>query len=227
MLEFIIGPFVNIMLFMYSLLGQNFGLTIIVFTIVIRLLTFPFTRSQTKSTQALQEMQNSDKWKKIQEKYKDDKEKLAQEQMKLYQEMGINPFGSCLPTLIQFPIIFALYYAVQRALAATPIPVLELARTSWLPNAAELIPLNNQFLWMDLSQPERLHVDFLPFPIPVLTILVVITFLPAIQDDPAVWWKQQSAGSGYGQHHDPDDAVDDGIFLVFILCRPGIVFLHG
>ena len=175
MLEFIIGPFVNIMLFMYSLLGQNFGLTIIVFTIVIRLLTFPFTRSQTKSTQALQEMQNSDKWKKIQEKYKDDKEKLAQEQMKLYQEMGINPFGSCLPTLIQFPIIFALYYAVQRALAATPIPVLELARTSWLPNAAELIPLNNQFLWMDLSQPERLHVDFLPFPIPVLTILVVIT----------------------------------------------------
>lgn len=175
MLEFIIGPFVNIMLFIYSVLGHNFGLTIIVFTVGIRLLTFPFNRSQMQSTAALQEMQNSEKWKKIQNKYKDDREKLAQEQMKLYQEMGVNPFGSCVPTLIQFPIIFALYYAVQRALAATPIPVLELARSSWLPNAAELIPLDNQFLWMDLSQPERLHLDFLPFPIPVLTILVVIT----------------------------------------------------
>jgi YidC/Oxa1 family membrane protein insertase len=175
MLEFIIVPFTNALLFIYSLLGQNFGLAIIVFTILVRLATYPFNASQIKSSRAIQELQKDPKWQKIQEKYKDDREKLAQEQMKIYQEKGINPLGSCLPTLIQLPIIFALYWSVTRALAATPIELLNFARGIALPNVAELIPLNSQFLWMDLGQPERLYLSFLPFGIPVLAIVVVIT----------------------------------------------------
>ena len=104
MLDPIINIFLNIMIWISQAIQsigieQSFGWTIILFTILIRLALYPFTASQVKSAQGLQEMQNSEKWQKIQKKYKDDKEKLAQEQMKLYQEMGINPLGSCLPTL--------------------------------------------------------------------------------------------------------------------------------
>lgn len=175
MLDIIIVPFTNVLVFLYDILGHNFGLAIIVFTILIKLVTYPLSVSQLRSARASQEMQNDPEWKKIQAKYKDNREKLAQEQMKFYQEKGINPLGACLPSLIQFPLLIAMYWAIQRALAATPLALLEFARGIALPNAASLIPLNSRFLWMDLSQPERLHLDFLPFAIPVLTILVVAT----------------------------------------------------
>jgi YidC/Oxa1 family membrane protein insertase len=176
MLDFIIIPFLNALVFIYGVLGENFGLAIIIFTIAVRLATYPFTAQQMKSAQGMQEMQKSKKWQDIQKKYKGDKEKLAQEQMKLYQELGINPLGSCLPTLLQLPIIFALYWAVTRTLASTPLQLLQLTRDISLGNAAQLIPLNSHFLWMDLSQPERWFPSFLPdVGIPVLAIIVVIT----------------------------------------------------
>jgi YidC/Oxa1 family membrane protein insertase len=170
----IINPMVNTLLWIYSTLGHNFGLAIILFTLVVRLITYPLTAQQMKGAQAMQEMQKSKKWQEVQKKYKDNKEKLAQEQMALYKEMGINPFGSCLPTLIQFPIIIGLYQAVIRALAVAPIQLLDLS-THIYPfiKASSLIPLNNRFLWMDLSQPERLFV--FGFGVPVLAVLVVIT----------------------------------------------------
>ena len=170
----IIDPMVNTLLWIYSILGHNFGLAIIIFTLLIRLLTYPLTAQQMKSAQAMQEMQKSKKWQEIQKKYKDNREKLAQEQMSLYKEMGVNPFGSCLPLLIQFPIIIGLYQAVISALAVTPIQLLDLSSHTYpFINAASLIPLNNRFLWMNLSQPERLPLFGIG--IPVLTILVVIT----------------------------------------------------
>jgi len=170
----IINPMVNALLWIYSAVGHNFGLAIILFTLLVRLITYPLTTQQMKGASAMQEMQKSKKWQEIQKKYKDNKEKLAQEQMALYKEMGINPFGSCLPTLIQFPIIIGLYQAVIRALAVTPIQLLDLS-THIYPfiNASSLIPLNNRFLWMDLSQPERLLV--FGFGVPILAVFVVIT----------------------------------------------------
>jgi len=175
MLDFLVVPFINALVFIYNLIGGNFGLAIIIFTILVRLALYPLTAKQVKAAQAQQELMKSKKWQDIQKKYKNDREKLAQEQMKIYQEMGVSPLSSCLPTLLQLPIIFALYWAVTRSLASTPIQLLELSRQLALPDVASLIPLNSSFLWMDLGQPERLHVDFLSFGIPVLAIVVVIT----------------------------------------------------
>jgi YidC/Oxa1 family membrane protein insertase len=94
--------------------------------------------------------------------------------MSLYKEMGVSPFGSCLPTLIQFPVLIGLYQAIIRALAVTPIQLLDLSNHIYpFVNASDLIPLNNGFLWMDLSQPERLMIFGVG--IPVLAVLVVIT----------------------------------------------------
>lgn len=173
----ILNPMINALLLIYSFLGQNFGLSIIVFTILVRLITYPLTAQQLKSTQAMQELQKSKKWQDMQKKYKDNREKLAQEQMKLYQEMGVSPFGSCLPTLIQFPIIIGLYQAIIRALAVTPIQLLDLSRHVYpFIDAAAFIPLNNRFLWMDLSLPEKdFGLAIAGIGIPILAILVVVT----------------------------------------------------
>jgi len=121
----IIDPMVNLLLLIYQWVGGQFGITIIAFTILVRLVTYPLTTQQMKSSQKMQQLQNSDKWKAIQKKFKDDREKLAQEQMKLYKEMGFNPLAPCLPTLIQFPIIIGLYQAITRALAVTPLQLLD------------------------------------------------------------------------------------------------------
>ncbi len=168
-----VGIFINVLLYIYQLVG-NFGVAIILFTILIRLLTHPLTVSQLKGTQKMQDLQKDKRWIEIQAKHKGDKEKLSQEQMKLYQELGINPLSSCLPTLIQFPIIIGLYQAVIQALASTPVELLKLTGHvyPWLLKVESLIPLNSQFLWMDLGSPERLNLPFLSFGIPVLAIVV-------------------------------------------------------
>lgn len=169
----IINPMLNTLLWIYSILG-NFGLAIILFTVIVRLITHPLTVRQLKSAQAMQDMQKSKKWQDLQKKYKNDKQKLQQEQMKLYQEMGVNPLGSCLPTLIQFPIIIGLYQSIIRALAVTPMQMVALFYNIYpFSTVSRLVPINSQFLWMDLSQPERFYVGDIG--IPVLAIIVLIT----------------------------------------------------
>jgi YidC/Oxa1 family membrane protein insertase len=169
----ILDPMINLLLWIYGLIG-NFGVAIIIFTIIIKLVTYPLTAKQLKSSQAMADLQKSSEWQDIQKMYKDKKEKLAQEQMRIYQEKGISPFGSCLPLLIQFPVIIGLYQAVIRALSVTPVQMLDLSKHVYpVIDIANLVPINNDFLWMDLSQPERLVLFGLP--IPILTILVVVT----------------------------------------------------
>jgi YidC/Oxa1 family membrane protein insertase len=175
-MDIIVNPMINILLLIYDFLGNNFGIAIIIFTALIRLLTYPLTASSLKSTQKMQELQASKRWKDIQKKHKDDKQKLQEEQMKMYQEVGFNPLGGCLPTLIQFPIIIGLYQAIINVMASGPIQLLTLSNRLYDFVPSSLIPLNSHFLWMDLGQPERLYLPFLPnFGIPVLTILVVIS----------------------------------------------------
>jgi YidC/Oxa1 family membrane protein insertase len=168
-----ISVFVNVLIWIYDVVGNNFGLAIILFTILIRIVTWPLNAQQMKGAAAMQEMQNDKEWQAIQKKYAKDKEKLAQEQMRIYRERGINPFGSCLPTLIQFPIIIALYQSITRALASTPLDLLKLSRSISLPNVSDLIPLNSKFLWMDLGRPESIAI--LGFAFPTLALIVAIT----------------------------------------------------
>jgi YidC/Oxa1 family membrane protein insertase len=168
-----ISLFVNVLIWIYDVVGHNFGLAIILFTILIRIVTWPLNAQQMKGAAAMQALQTDKDWQAIQKKYAKDKEKLAQEQMRVYREKGINPFGSCLPTLIQFPIIIALYQSIIRALASTPLDLLKLSRSISLPNVSELIPLNSKFLWMDLGRPEA--VTILGFALPTLALIVAIT----------------------------------------------------
>ncbi|MBT3189791.1 MAG: membrane protein insertase YidC [Anaerolineae bacterium] len=171
---YIIIPMTNVLLFIYEIIGHNFGIAIILFTILVRAITWPLTAQQLKGTQGMQELQKDKEWLSIQKKYKNDKEKLASEQMRIYKERGINPFGSCLPTIIQFPVIIGLYQSIIRSLAATPLSLLNMSRSlySFL-DISSVIPLNSKFLWMDLGRPES--IDVFGFALPTLAVIVVIT----------------------------------------------------
>ena len=151
----ILTPMTNVLIWIYDFFFNNFGIAIILFTIVIKLLTFPLTASQLKGQKKMTELNQSKKWQDIQKKYKDDKNKLAEEQMKIYKEMGINPLASCLPLLIQFPIMIGLYQSISLAMAQAPIQLLNLSRSiyAFIP-ASLVIPVNSQFLWLNLGLPE-------------------------------------------------------------------------
>ncbi|NMC30180.1 MAG: YidC/Oxa1 family membrane protein insertase [Pelolinea sp.] len=183
----IIKPFINTLLLIYNLTGENFGIAIIVFTILVKLITHPLIARQIKSSAALQDLQKDEEYLEMQKKYKNDKERLAQAQMDLYKKKGIKPFASCLPTLLQFPIIIGLYQSIIQTMGTAPLQVFNLVSKigmgmanffSFIPgvkNPFTLIPLNNNFLWMDLSQPDRVYIPGISFGIPVLAIFVVIT----------------------------------------------------
>jgi YidC/Oxa1 family membrane protein insertase len=173
-----VSIFGNILLFIYSLLSSvpgAFGWSIILFTILIRLATWPLNAQQMKSMKAMQEMQSSKEWKAIQKKYEKEPEKKNMELMRLQQERGISPFGGCLPLLIQMPILIAVYQSVSRALAVTPLNLLDLTRninTSIL-DVAKIIPLDSKFLWFDLGLPEFIPLGTFHFPL--LAIIVAAT----------------------------------------------------
>lgn len=88
----------------------SFGFSIILFTFIVKTLTYPLNLKQMRSARATQVLQP--KLKELQKKHGDDRQALAQAQMELYKEAGVNPLGGCLPMLVQMPIWFALYRAL-------------------------------------------------------------------------------------------------------------------
>ncbi len=123
-------------------LVQNYGLSIILFTILVKVLLLPLTIKQTKSTKAMQDIQP--KIQEIQTKYKDKPEKQQQEIMKIYTEAKINPLAGCLPLLIQMPILIALFSVLRE-----PVTYGVFADQAQFVNAAK------GFLWVkDLTTPD-------------------------------------------------------------------------
>src|SRR5215203_6124596 len=96
--------------FFYSL-GAPWWLSIVILTVIVRSLLFPLTVRQVKSMRAMQDLRPQ--MEKIRAKYKDNKQKQQEEIMKLYQESGVNPFGSCLPLLVQMPIFITMFYVIK------------------------------------------------------------------------------------------------------------------
>ena len=108
-------PLFNDLVILYQLIpGHDFGVAVILLTILTRLIIYPFMAQSLRSQKVLTDLQP--KIQEIQDKYKDDKEKQAQAIMETYRKEKINPFGGCLPLLIQLPILIALYQVFWRGL---------------------------------------------------------------------------------------------------------------
>ncbi len=126
MIDFIAGILGALIRLIYDIVGQNYGLSIIIFTILTKILLFPITYKQSKAMDEMNKLAPLEK--EIREKYKGNKEKMSEELMKVYEQHKVNPMGGCLPLLIQIPIIFAMFYIVKQPLTyiiQTPVEQLQ------------------------------------------------------------------------------------------------------
>jgi YidC/Oxa1 family membrane protein insertase len=152
-LEIIMRPMINSLALLYQLLFSNFGLSIIVFTILIRLAMIPLTIRQTRQMKKMQAIQP--KMKAIQEKYKgkkgDARRAMSSETMALYKNAGVSPVGCLGPMIIQMPIWIGFYRAILRTMPSTPEGMANLSGLfyGWNP-AISSIPIDSQFLGISL-----------------------------------------------------------------------------
>lgn len=101
-------PIFNVLVFIYNTLpNHDMGLSIIILTVLIKVVLHPLTHKQLMAQRSMQEMQP--KLNALKAKYKDDKQGMMQEQMKLFKEHKVNPLASCLPVLVQLPVLIAVY----------------------------------------------------------------------------------------------------------------------
>jgi YidC/Oxa1 family membrane protein insertase len=145
-------PALYLLNFFYGYVG-NYGIAIILVTVLIKILFWPIAQKGLKSMKNMQKIQP--KMAKLKEKYKDDSARLNQEMMSLYKTYKVNPLGGCLPMFLQIPVFFALYKVLLQAIELRHAPFM---------------------LWItDLSAPDRLMVGMdIPYlgGIPVLTLLM-------------------------------------------------------
>jgi YidC/Oxa1 family membrane protein insertase len=105
-------PILNLVVFIYNNVpGHDFGITIIILTIIIKLLLYPLTNQSIKSQKALQDIQPQID--EIKNKYKDQKDKLGKEILEVYKKNKVNPLSSCLPLLIQLPFLIAVFRVIR------------------------------------------------------------------------------------------------------------------
>lgn len=114
MINFISSVLGSVIRIIYNLVGQNYLISLLIFTVLTKLLLFPLMLKQLKSTEGIQRIAPEDK--KLREKYKDDPVKLNQEITKLYADNKISPMAGCLLPIIQIPIIIAMFYVVKQPL---------------------------------------------------------------------------------------------------------------
>lgn len=140
-------PIYNIFVGLYDILpGHDVGLVILILTIIIRILVYPLTAVSLKSQRALQELQP--KMDEIKKQYATDQQKQAQALMELYKNNKVNPFSSCLPLLVQLPILIALYMVLRAGLTLEDLsPDLY----SFVANPGKINPIS--FWFLDMAKP--------------------------------------------------------------------------
>jgi YidC/Oxa1 family membrane protein insertase len=193
----LVYPLINLLV-LADYFVNDFGLAVVIVTVAIRLALYPVFTKQVRSSRAMQELAPA--MNDIKKKYGNDRARLQQEQMKLYKERGINPIGGCLPMLIFFPVLFAMYAAFQQvgglgAPALTIQQLREMVLWPFIPTPeglgpADTIDLTAHWLpWLrDLAQPD--HLIVLPLlggigPLPIISALLqLVASIQALPRNP-------------------------------------------
>ncbi len=151
-----INPLINALILLDNLVFGQFGIAIILFTMLLRLVTIPFTIRQLQSTRAMQAAQP--RMQEVQKKYKDPKRR-QEEMLKLYREQHINPLGCIMPMAIQMLVFIALYRALANMVGGSPESLIGLSERlypwSFL---AQAVPLEQGFLWLNLGESDKTYI---------------------------------------------------------------------
>lgn len=165
--ELFINPLINALVILSIAVFGQLGPAIILFTVLLRLVTIPFTIRQLQSTRAMQTA--SPRMQEIQKKYKDPRRR-QEETLKLYREMKINPLGCFVPMAIQMVVFIALYRALVHLVGGSPESLISLSQRLYsLPFLSEAVPLNQHFLWLNLGKADSTFL--LPLLVGVTTYL--------------------------------------------------------
>ena len=142
--DFLAKPLLVFLVWLHDNVVANYGIAIIILTIIIKLIFWPLSQKSYKSMEKMKKLQPMVM--KLREKHKGDKQKLNQETMQLYKTYKVNPAGGCLPMVVQIPVFFGLYKALLEAL--------ELRHAAFISN----VPFTNLPWLADLSQPDPYYV---------------------------------------------------------------------
>lgn len=151
-------PLLNTLLFFYLILG-NFGWAIVALTLIIRLVLYSITKKSLTTAQQIKDIQPE--LTKLKDKFKGDKQAFAQAQLELFKKHNVNPTTGCLPQIVQFVILIALYQAFNQVLRASGDPVEALQPFLYGPLQNQLnSPLNLKFFYLNLTQPDLINLPF-------------------------------------------------------------------
>ena len=170
-------PLGRLLTILYDIWPNNYGVAIILLTLLVSLLLFPLTLKQTRSMKAMQEIQPEVK--KLQKEYKDDREEMNKQMMALYQERGVNPAAGCLPLILQMPIWFALYRVFRVGPSGADPTVLDpsdiILPDTKLADALLANDSSTSFLSLDMLQsPSAATGDGLATAIPAIILVLVV-----------------------------------------------------
>lgn len=154
--KWVVEPFSVLSLVVFNFMYKyipNYGFVIVIFSVLIKIILTPLTRRSTRSMKEMQLLQP--KIAELREKYSKDPQKLNQETMKLYSEHGVNPLGGCLPTVLQMPLLFALFVVFSSAIELRQAPFIlwikDLSVSDTIYHFPGGIPVNVLPLFMGLT----------------------------------------------------------------------------
>jgi YidC/Oxa1 family membrane protein insertase len=167
----LVQPLTNGLILFYRVLGQNLGIAILVFSVFLIFLLRPLTKPYMQSMKKMREMEPQ--LAKLRKKFGTDKLKMSQAQAELYKQNKINPMGGCLPYILQFLVLIALFQVFTAALSGSDIASGKLNQLLYPPmKFASDQHINTKFLYLDISKPDTFNIPGIPFALPGLFLLL-------------------------------------------------------
>ncbi len=175
---------------------RNYGVAIMLLTIIVRIIFWPITHKGTESMRKMQTLQPQ--LKEIREKYKDNPQRMQQETMSFYKENKVNPMGGCLPIFIQLPVLIALFTILRSAIELR----------------------FSKFLWIhDLSEPENLFAGMIP-------IVGTLNILPILMAATMIWQQRLTPAAGDPQQQKVMAIMMPVMMLFFFYNMPSGLILY-
>ncbi|NOU36580.1 MAG: membrane protein insertase YidC [Kiritimatiellaceae bacterium] len=175
---------------------HNYGVAILLLTVIVRMIFWPITHKGTESMRKMQALQPQ--LKEIREKFKDNPQRMQQETMAFYKENKVNPLGGCLPMLIQIPVFIALFVVLR--------------------SAVEL--RFSKFLWIsDLSEPENLFAGMIP-------VVGSLNILPLLMTVTTIWQQKMTPSAGDPQQQKIMAIMMPLMMLFFFYTMPSGLVLY-
>jgi YidC/Oxa1 family membrane protein insertase len=175
----LLQPLASGLVVFYKLLGQNMGIAIIGFSIFLRFILNPLTKPYMESMKKMKEY--APQLEKLKKKHKGDKVKIAQAQAEFYKQKGISPGSGCLPYILQIVVLIAFFNVFTKVLSPSADTVTEFNKLLYEPlKFAEGTILNLKFLYLDITQPDKINIPgFFSLPGPLLILAALAQLVSA------------------------------------------------